>query len=37
MSTDTAFVPGRGLALQLDGHVATLSFSRPPLNFLMPS
>ncbi|WP_191833450.1 aldehyde dehydrogenase family protein [Pseudomonas fluorescens] len=33
MPTDCAFAPGRGLTLQLDGHVATLSFSRPPLNF----
>ncbi|MBM7061730.1 enoyl-CoA hydratase/isomerase family protein [Pseudomonas sp. UL073] len=33
MSTSTSFVPGRGLSLDLQGHVATLEFSRPPLNF----
>lgn len=33
MSTHTCFSPGRGLALGLEGHVATLVFSRPPLNF----
>jgi enoyl-CoA hydratase/carnithine racemase len=33
MSTHTAFVPGRGLTLDLEGHVATLNFHRPPLNF----
>ncbi|MFK0087327.1 enoyl-CoA hydratase/isomerase family protein [Pseudomonas sp. NPDC090755] len=29
----TSFVPGRGLALDLQGHIATLTFNRPPLNF----
>lgn len=29
----TAFTPGRGLTLELQSHVATLTFSRPPLNF----
>ncbi|MNN23076.1 enoyl-CoA hydratase [compost metagenome] len=33
MSTSDSFVPGRGLKLDLQGHVATLEFSRPPLNF----
>ncbi len=31
MSAD--FVPGRGLTLELQNYVATLTFSRPPLNF----
>jgi len=33
MSANTPFVPGRGLTLDVQGHVATLSFSRPPMNF----
>ena len=33
MSADTPFIPGRGLTLDMQGHVATLSFSRPPLNY----
>ncbi len=33
MSIPSTFTPGRGLTLELQGHVATLSFSRPPLNF----
>lgn len=28
-----AFTPGRGLSLELSGPIATLTFSRPPLNF----
>ncbi|AWY38985.1 enoyl-CoA hydratase/isomerase family protein [Pseudomonas putida] len=33
MSANTLFIPGRGLTLDMQGHVATLGFSRPPLNF----
>lgn len=33
MSTPVTFVPGRGIGLERDGHVAILEFSRPPLNF----
>jgi enoyl-CoA hydratase/carnithine racemase len=33
MSAKTPFIPGHGLTLDVEGHVATLRFSRPPLNF----
>jgi enoyl-CoA hydratase/carnithine racemase len=33
MTTHAPFTPGRGLTLNLQGPVATLEFSRPPLNF----
>jgi len=33
MTTSALFTPGRGLTLDLQGHVAILEFSRPPLNF----
>ena len=33
MTTLASFTPGRGLTLELQGHIATLEFSRPPLNF----
>ena len=33
MTTLSSFTPGRGLTLELQGHIATLEFSRPPLNF----
>ncbi|MGH8348764.1 MAG: enoyl-CoA hydratase/isomerase family protein, partial [Pseudomonas sp.] len=33
MSTNTTFIPGRGLTLELEGHIATLNFNRPPHNF----
>ncbi|MGQ7819290.1 enoyl-CoA hydratase/isomerase family protein [Metapseudomonas furukawaii] len=33
MSVAVPFTPGRGLTLALQGHVAILEFSRPPLNF----
>lgn len=33
MPTLAPFTLGRGLTLDLQGHVATLEFSRPPLNF----
>ena len=33
MSVTPGFTPGRGLSLELQGHIAVLEFSRPPYNY----